>query len=200
VAHTLGPVTVRTCLCLITRPSQAGARLAGPGTRSGGSRRAGPDGDQAGTDREVLLGFKKTGFGAGRWVGLGGHIEDGEQPAEAAAREVQEESGLIVAASTLRHLADLTFVFPARPAWDQTADVYVTADFDGEPAESDELVPRWFPIDALPFDGMWDDARYWLPVVLAGHRVIAEITFADDCATVAAIQPALSPAGATVSE
>ncbi len=44
----------------------------------------------------MLLGFKKTGFGAGRWVGLGGHIEDGEQPAEAAAREVAEESGLIV--------------------------------------------------------------------------------------------------------
>jgi 8-oxo-dGTP diphosphatase len=166
---------VRTCLCLIIRPSQVSG--------------------EAGAGREVLLGFKKTGFGAGKWVGLGGHIEDGEQPAEAAAREVHEESGLTVVAGTLRHLAELAFVFPARPAWDQTADVFVTADFDGEPAESDELVPRWFPIGALPFDGMWDDARYWLPIVLAGHRVIAEITFADDCATVAAIVPELSPAG-----
>ena len=41
-------------------------------------RRAGPGGP------ELLLGFKKTGFGAGRWVGLGGHIEPGEKPVEAA--------------------------------------------------------------------------------------------------------------------
>jgi len=155
-------VTVRTCLCLITRPG-----------------------------REVLLGFKKTGFGAGRWVGLGGHVEAGEQPAAAAVREVAEESGLIVSPASLSHMAELTFVFPARPDWDQTADVFVTADFDGDPAESDELLPRWFSVGALPFDGMWDDARYWLPVVLAGQRVVAEITFADDCATVAAIEPEL---------
>ena len=52
----------RTCLCLIRR--HAGGRA------------------------EVLLGLKKTGFGAGKWVGLGGHIEDGEKPVSAAVREV----------------------------------------------------------------------------------------------------------------
>jgi 8-oxo-dGTP diphosphatase len=163
---------IQTCLCLITRPAGAGAD--GAGTR--------PEGGL-----EVLLGFKKTGFGAGRWVGLGGHVEAGEEPAAAAAREVAEESSLIVVPAALSHLAELTFVFPARPAWDQTADVFVTSDFDGEAAESDELMPRWFAADALPFDGMWDDARHWLPLVLAGRRVVARITFADDCATVASI-------------
>lgn len=167
-------MTIRTCLCLITRPAP----------RPGGVR-------------EVLLGYKKTGFGAGRWVGLGGHVEDGEKPVAAAAREVAEESGLVVVPAALSQLAELTFVFPARPAWDQTADVFLTSDFDGEPAESDELVPCWFAVDALPFDGMWDDARYWLPVVLAGRRVVARITFADDCATVATIDPALPRAATT---
>jgi 8-oxo-dGTP diphosphatase len=144
---------------------------------------------ECGGPREVLLGFKKSGFGAGRWVGLGGHIEDGEEPAEAAAREVAEESGLIV--SGLVHMASLNFVFPARPDWNQTADVFVTADYVGEVAESDEVIPRWFGADALPFDGMWDDARYWMPLVLAGEPVRADITFADDCATVAAACPDL---------
>jgi len=162
-------VTTRTCLCLIIRPAAA---------VGGGPAAA-----------EVLLGFKKNGFGAGKWVGLGGHVEDGEELAEAAAREVGEESSLIVRADALLHMASLSFVFPARPSWDQTADVFVTASFSGQPAESDELIPRWFAADALPFDGMWDDARYWLPVVLGGERVTAEITFADDCATVSRIDP-----------
>jgi len=161
-------VTIRTCLCLITR------------------------GDDL--QRQVLLGFKKTGFGAGRWVGLGGHVEDGEDPVDAAVREVAEESGLLVTASGLAHLAHLEFRFPVRPAWDQTAEVFVATDFLGEPAESDEVVPRWFAVGALPLDGMWDDARYWLPVVLGGERVTARVTFADDCATVARFDPGRRPA------
>jgi 8-oxo-dGTP diphosphatase len=167
-------VITRTCLCLITRT------VAG--------------------HREVLLGLKKTGFGAGQWVGLGGHIEAGENPVAAVVREVEEESGLIVAPGDLDRVASLTFRFPARPAWDQTADVYATAAYQGEPADSDEIAPRWFGVDALPLDGMWDDARYWLPPVLAGRRVIAEVTFADDCATVASIEPSLAPASPRVTE
>jgi 8-oxo-dGTP diphosphatase len=158
-------VITRTCLCLITRTT--------------------------GGQPEVLLGRKKTGFGAGKWVGLGGHVEDGEKPVMAAVREVEEESGLIVRPDELAHMATITFLFPARPAWDQTADVFATAAYQGEPAESDEIAPRWFPVADLPLDGMWDDARYWLPLVLAGHHVTAEVIFADDCETVSRIEPDL---------
>ncbi|MGN6793666.1 MAG: 8-oxo-dGTP diphosphatase [Streptosporangiaceae bacterium] len=170
----------RTCLCLVVRPG----RVIRPGLVDRPAVA-----DQPGRSREVLLGFKKSGFGAGRWVGLGGHIEDGEEAAAAAAREVAEESGLIV--SGLVHMASLNFIFPARPAWNQTADVFVTGDFTGDAAESDEVIPRWFGTDEFPFDDMWDDARYWMPLVLAGERVCADITFADDCATVAAADPDL---------
>jgi 8-oxo-dGTP diphosphatase len=159
-------MVMRTCLCLIRRHTSGGGA-------------------------EVLLGLKKTGFGAGKWVGLGGHIEDGEKAEAAAVREVLEESSLVVPADALQHLASIEFVFPSRPSWDQTAEVYVTWVFDGEPAESDEVSPRWFSEDALPLPLMWDDAKYWLPPVLAGQHVDVTITFADDCATVARIEPEL---------
>jgi len=107
----------RTCLCLIRRTTPAGP--------------------------EVLLGLKKTGFGQGRWVNLGGHIEPGEKAAAAAVREVEEESGLVVSADVLQHVASIEFRFPWRPSWDQTAEVYLTATFAGEAAESDEIAPRW---------------------------------------------------------
>ena len=155
-------MTIRTCLCLITRQAQDGGM-------------------------QVLLGFKKRGFGAGRWVGVGGHIEDGEAAVDAAVREVAEETQLIVKPADLALRASITFVFPVRPSWDQTAEVFMTASFEGEPAESDELIPRWFEVSALPFDQMWDDAKYWLPAELAGVQVTLTVTFADDCFTVAAI-------------
>jgi 8-oxo-dGTP diphosphatase len=158
-------VITRTCLCLIRR--------------------------QTSTGTQVLLGLKKTGFGRGRWVGLGGHIEEGEKPAQAAAREVWEESGLQVSADALQHMASITFLFPDRPSWDQTAEVYLTDIYLGEAAESEEIAPRWFGLDELPFGRMWDDAKYWMPLVLAGQQVTVTITFGPDCATVASIEPAL---------
>jgi 8-oxo-dGTP diphosphatase len=150
-----------TCLCLLTRTSGDGPT-------------------------EVLLGYKKTGFGTGKVVALGGHVEPGESAAEAAAREVKEESGLCVTTGSLAQVAHLTFLFPARPAWDMDVEIFAAAEWVGEAAESDEIRPQWFPVTALPFDRMWQDAPDWLPRVLAGERLTATFTYAGDNETVAA--------------
>lgn len=134
---------------------------------------------------EVLLGHKKTGIGLGKIVGLGGHIEPGEPSAEAAAREVEEESGIHVPAGALTELAYVTFRFPARPSWDMEVVVFESARWSGEAAETEEIRPQWFPVSDLPFDRMWDDSRHWLPRVLAGERLDAAFTYAPDCETVA---------------
>ena len=153
------PLTA-TCLCLLT------------GT--------GPDGAA-----RVLLGHKKTGLGTGKIVGLGGHVDPGESPSEAAVREVKEESGLTVARAALTEAAWLTFLFPAHPAWDMDVAVYTCAEWSGEAAESDEIQPAWFPVADLPFGRMWDDAPRWLPRVLAGERLRAVFSYAADNETVA---------------
>ena len=149
----------------------------------------------AGADgtRQVLLGHKKTGLGQGKVVGLGGHVEPGESAAEAAVREVKEESGLVVPRSALVQAARLTFLFPAQPSWDMDADIFTAAQWSGEPAETDEIRPQWFPVAALPFHRMWDDAPRWLPRVLAGERLRATFSYAADNETVAT--EAISPLG-----
>jgi 8-oxo-dGTP diphosphatase len=149
-----------TCLCLLTRTRDDGVR-------------------------EVLLGYKKTGLGTGKIVGLGGHVEPGESAAEAAAREVKEESGIRVEPGTLTEAAHVTFLFPARPSWDMDVEIFTCDDWAGEAAESEEIRPEWFPVEDLPLPRMWDDAPYWLPRVLAGERVRATFSYTADCETVA---------------
>lgn len=149
-----------TCLCLLTRTAADGKR-------------------------QVLLGHKKTGLGTGKIVALGGHVEAGESPDEAAAREVKEEAGVAVDPAALTEVADITFLFPVRPRWDMTVNVFTTAEWAGEVTETAEITPQWFPVTALPLAGMWDDARHWLPRVLAGERLRATFSYEADCETVA---------------
>jgi 8-oxo-dGTP diphosphatase len=54
----------------------------------------------------------------------------------------------------------------------------------GQPTASEEIAPEWQPVDALPFERMWDDARLWLPMVLAGQRVAASFVYGEDGQTV----------------
>ena len=133
---------------------------------------------------EVLLGHKKTGLGSGNIVGLGGKIEPGETALEAIVREIEEESSLVVDPADLTEMGLVKFAFPFRENWSQDSTVFVARRWTGEPQESDEVAPHWYPVDALPLDGMWDDAKHWLPAVLAGAPVLGDFTFGEDCATV----------------
>lgn len=135
---------------------------------------------------QVLLGRKKKGLGVGNFVGLGGKLEPGESPADAAVREIEEESGLIVDIDDLVPMGHLTYLFPHKEAWSQGSTVFVCREFRGVPCESDELNPEWFDVDALPLDEMWDDAKYWLPGVLSGIAVQKTFTFGPDLASVVA--------------
>ncbi|MFB2596576.1 8-oxo-dGTP diphosphatase [Herbiconiux sp. P17] len=147
---------------------------------------------------EVLLGRKKTGLGSGNIVGLGGKIEPGESARQAIVREIEEESSLVVDPADLRQAGLVKFAFPYRENWSQDSTVFVGSHWTGEPEESDEVAPAWYPIDELPLDEMWDDAKYWLPTVLAGGRVLGDFTFGEDCRTVSEHElhdPALFAAG-----
>ena len=128
-------------------------------------------------DTRILLGMKKRGFGAGKWNGFGGKVEAGETIEDAARRETYEEIGIEVDA--LAESGTLTFIYPRT---EQALDVSVfrVETFQGEPKETDEMRPTWFPIDAIPFERMWLDDPHWLPIFLAGKRFEGRFVFEDD--------------------
>lgn len=137
---------------------------------------------------QVLLALKKRGFGAGKWTGVGGKPLPGESIEAAARRETHEEIGVTV--SRMEQVATLNFYFPHLPIasdWNQQAHVYLVHAWMGDPDESDEVAPRWFERDALPYAAMWDDARFWLPRALSGERFTADFLFDATNAAVAAL-------------
>lgn len=129
----------------------------------------------------VLLGMKKRGFGAGRWNGFGGKVKVPETIEAATLRELTEESGII--AQDLRPCGLLHFDFEN----DQTkidCHVFTVTTWTGEPAETEEMAPRWFSIDQIPFAEMWPDDIHWFPLFLTGKNFEASFTFKADQKTI----------------
>ena len=112
----------------------------------------------------VLLMRKKRGIGAGKINAPGGKVDPDETPLAAAIRETEEEICVTPLEPALR--GQLRFHFKGG----QTLRclIYLTTRFSGEPRETAEALPQWHPVDALPYDEMWEDDRLWLPMLLAG--------------------------------
>jgi 8-oxo-dGTP diphosphatase len=127
-------------------------------------------------DAHVLLIRKKRGLGAGKINGPGGRLEPGETPLECAVREVREEVGVIPTGLALH--GELSFQF----ADGYSTHVYAfrADDCHGEVRETDEAVPLWTPLDAIPWEEMWADDRLWLPRLLDGRPVRGRFLFEGD--------------------
>lgn len=129
-------------------------------------------------DKEVLLAMKKRGFGVGKWNGVGGKLDLGKGDKniiDTAIRETKEEVGVIVGG--LEKVAVLSFYFPYKKEWDQDVHVFLAKNWEGEPIESEEMFPKWFKVNKIPLDEMWDDDKYWLHHVLEGKKLKADFIF-----------------------
>ncbi|MFA6008162.1 MAG: 8-oxo-dGTP diphosphatase [Candidatus Shapirobacteria bacterium] len=129
---------------------------------------------------EVCLGMKKRGFGAGLWNGTGGKIEEGETPENGAKREAKEEFN--VELNNLENMGKILFIF--KDGFEHECSLFVCKDWKNEPSESEEMAPKWFKINNLPLNSMWDTDKSWLPKILDGKRIEATFYFNDDAKTV----------------
>lgn len=130
-------------------------------------------------ETKVLLGFKKRGFGVGKWNGFGGKVESDESIVEAALRELHEESGVLVRKDDLEKVGILQFDFEDMPDLLMEVHVFTATVYDGEPLESEEMLPKWFNFANIPYDDMWADDRIWFPFFLEGRKFLGKFKFRD---------------------
>lgn len=122
---------------------------------------------------ELLLIRKKRGFGAGKINGPGGKIDPGETALESTVRETFEE--LLVTPVAPEQIGELFFEF--RDGMRLHCAVFAAHGFTGTPTETDEALPLWTALNAIPYHEMWADDCYWLPILLRGEKFRARFVF-----------------------
>ncbi|MGD2072863.1 MAG: 8-oxo-dGTP diphosphatase [Candidatus Thorarchaeota archaeon] len=126
----------------------------------------------------ILLGMKKQRFGRGKYNGFGGEVEDGETLEESVVRETLEEAGITITDPEL--MGKILFQFKSDEQ-DHLVHFFRAMQYQGTIKESDEMKPEWFDINDIPYDEMWADDKYWLPLLLSNRKFEGNFQFNGDC-------------------
>ena len=131
---------------------------------------------------QILLAMKKEGHGTGLYNGVGGKIEADETVEQALIRECVEEIG--VTPIKYYKVAENNFSWPNEKGKQAGffTHIYICEQWRDNPHETKEMAPQWFKTSDIPYDNMWQVDRFWLPQVLAGHKVKGVFTFDKDFA------------------
>jgi 8-oxo-dGTP diphosphatase len=127
---------------------------------------------------------KANDINEGKWIGVGGHIEQGENKEEALIREVKEETGLTL--FSFKEHAEILF---KENDFEEIMYLYTSDDFAGNIIECDEGILKWIPINKIKDLPMWEgdylfldkiinnsDSYYKMKLVYKnGHLVESEI-------------------------
>ncbi len=99
---------------------------------------------------------------AGKWIGIGGKIEEGETPEECAIRETLEETGITLDSLTFRGI-----VFFINTKYEtEYMYLYTSTEFDGaDPTDCDEGDLRWIDIDEIGSLSLWEGDRIFLDLL-----------------------------------
>lgn len=102
---------------------------------------------------------KKKDVNKDKWIGVGGHFEEGESPEDCLIREVREETGLTLTDWQYRGI--VTFVCNEAPT--EYMHLFTAAGFEGQMKETcDEGALEWVPIEKVPSLNLWEGDRIFL--------------------------------------
>ena len=87
---------------------------------------------------------------------------------------------MAVSVDQLEPVAVIDFFFNLKPEWNQRAHVFLIREWEGEPQETEEMMPAQFAIADIPYHEMWPEDRLWFPRILNGEKLRGTICFKDN--------------------
>ena len=113
---------------------------------------------------------KKNDVNKDKWIGVGGHFEEGESPEECLLREVKEETGLTLKTYDFRGL--VTFKFTDSVTGNTLTEymcLYTAAEYEGELSSCDEGVLEWVPKEKIQDLEIWEGDKIFFRFLNEGH-------------------------------
>ena len=109
---------------------------------------------------------KENDVNEGKWIGIGGHFEEGESPEECLLREVYEETGLTLSSYKFRGI--ITFI---SDKWETEYMHLFTADkFTGEMHQCNEGTLKWIEKDNVLNLNIWEGDKIFLKLLLTENE------------------------------
>lgn len=119
-------------------------------------------------DRYLMLHRVKKAkdINKGKWIGVGGHFEDGESPEECLLREVKEETGLTLTSWQFRGL--ITFI--SGQCEPEGMCLFTADGFTGELSDCKEGELCWIEKSKVPDLPTWEGDAIFLKYLLEEER------------------------------
>lgn len=109
----------------------------------------------------LLRDKEENDLNEGKWMGVGGHLEEGETKEQALIREVREETGLKVL--SYLYCGELLFI---NDDYEEIIYLYKVNSFSGELIECDEGTLKWIDIDKVMSLNMWEGDYTFMPYII----------------------------------
>ena len=119
---------------------------------------------------------KEHDINKGKWIGIGGHIEEGESKEQALVREIKEETGLDVLHYLYR--GELLFI---NNDFEEIMYLYLVDEVSGTLIDCDEGQLAWIKKEDLMSLNMWEGDYKFLPLLINTDKFIRlELRYSDD--------------------
>ena len=105
---------------------------------------------------------KKNDVNKDKWIGVGGHFEEGESPEECLLREVYEETGLTLTSWRFRGIV----TFTQEGYGTEYMCMYTADGFTGTMKECDEGILEWVPKKELLSLNLWEGDKIFIKLLL----------------------------------
>lgn len=114
---------------------------------------------------------KENDLNEGKWIGLGGRIEEGETPLMGVLREVREEAGITLLEE---QVIDIGLVHFRSDTWEDEEMYLFKADLPSKPQliECNEGTLHWVAADKVLDLPTWEGDHYFLEAMFRGESNI----------------------------